>query len=55
MSEYYDLIVIGSGPGGASLAQRLAPGGKRILMLERGASHRAYDHSELIRVEEDWT
>jgi choline dehydrogenase-like flavoprotein len=28
--------VIGSGPGGASLAQRLAPSGKRILMLERG-------------------
>jgi len=32
----YDLIVIGSGPGGASLAQRLAPSGKRILILERG-------------------
>jgi choline dehydrogenase-like flavoprotein len=34
--EHYDLIVIGSGPGGASLAQRLAPTGKRILLLERG-------------------
>jgi choline dehydrogenase-like flavoprotein len=33
---HYDLIVIGSGPGGASLAQRLAPAGKRILILERG-------------------
>ena len=33
---HYDLIVIGSGPGGAALAQRLAPTGKRILMLERG-------------------
>jgi choline dehydrogenase-like flavoprotein len=33
---HYDLIVIGSGPGGASLAQRLAPTGKRILLLERG-------------------
>jgi choline dehydrogenase-like flavoprotein len=32
----YDLIVIGSGPGGASLAQALAPTGKRILILERG-------------------
>ena len=30
------MIVIGSGPGGASLAQRLAPTGKRILVLERG-------------------
>ena len=34
--DHYDVIVIGSGPGGASLAQRLAPTGKRILMLERG-------------------
>ncbi len=33
---HYDVIVIGSGPGGASLAHRLAPTGKRILMLERG-------------------
>ena len=33
---HYDLIVIGSGPGGASLAHRLAPTGARILMLERG-------------------
>ena len=35
-TDHYDLIVIGSGPGGASLAHRLAPTGKRILMLERG-------------------
>jgi len=34
--NHYDVIVIGSGPGGASLAQRLAPTGKRILLLERG-------------------
>jgi choline dehydrogenase-like flavoprotein len=32
----YDVIVIGSGPGGASLAQKLARTGKRILLLERG-------------------
>ena len=36
MADHYDLIVIGSGPGGASLAHRLAPLGKRILILERG-------------------
>ena len=35
-AQSYDLIVIGSGPGGASLAHRLAPTGKRILILERG-------------------
>ena len=34
--NHYDIIVIGSGPGGASLAQRLAPTGKKILLLERG-------------------
>jgi choline dehydrogenase-like flavoprotein len=43
----YDLIVIGSGPGGASLAHRLAPTGKRILILERG--------SYLPREEENWS
>jgi len=32
----YDIIVVGSGPGGASLVHRLAPTGKRILLLERG-------------------
>lgn len=36
MPDRYDVIVIGSGPGGASLAHRLAPTGKKILLLERG-------------------
>ena len=35
-SDHFDVIVIGSGPGGATLAHRLAPTGKRILLLERG-------------------
>lgn len=34
--DHYDIIVIGTGPGGASLAHRLAPTDKRILLLERG-------------------
>jgi choline dehydrogenase-like flavoprotein len=32
----YDVIVIGSGAGGGTLVRRLAPSGKRILLLERG-------------------
>ena len=36
MPERYDVIIIGSGAGGGTLAHRLAPTGKRILILERG-------------------
>ena len=35
-SERYDVIIIGSGAGGGTLARQLAPTGKRILILERG-------------------
>jgi choline dehydrogenase-like flavoprotein len=34
--EHWDVLIIGSGPGGASVAQRLAASGRRILLLERG-------------------
>ena len=33
---HYDVIIIGSGAGGGTLAYRLAPSGKRILIIERG-------------------
>jgi len=36
MSTQYDVIIIGSGAGGGTLARHLAPSGKSILMLERG-------------------
>ena len=36
MSTQYDVIIIGSGAGGGTLARHLAPLGKSILMLERG-------------------
>jgi choline dehydrogenase-like flavoprotein len=32
----YDVIVIGSGAGGGTLVNRLAPSGTRVLLLERG-------------------
>lgn len=35
-ANHYDLIVIGSGAGGATVAQAVADTGKRILILERG-------------------
>jgi choline dehydrogenase-like flavoprotein len=35
-SRHFDVIIIGSGAGGATLAQALAPSGKKILILERG-------------------
>jgi choline dehydrogenase-like flavoprotein len=34
--DHYDVIIIGTGAGGGTLAHRLAPSGKRILLLERG-------------------
>ncbi|MGH8219416.1 MAG: GMC oxidoreductase [Steroidobacteraceae bacterium] len=34
--RHYDVIIIGTGAGGGTLAHRLAPSGKRILLLERG-------------------
>jgi choline dehydrogenase-like flavoprotein len=34
--NHYDVIVIGSGAGGGTLFHRLAPTGKRVLLLERG-------------------
>jgi choline dehydrogenase-like flavoprotein len=36
VTDTYDLIIIGSGAGGGTLARHLAPSGKRILLLERG-------------------
>jgi choline dehydrogenase-like flavoprotein len=35
-NDHYDVIIIGSGAGGGTLAWKLAPSGKRILLLERG-------------------
>lgn len=36
VSTDYDIVIIGTGAGGGTLAQKLAPSGKRILLLERG-------------------
>lgn len=36
-NNHFDVIIIGTGAGGGTLAYALAPTGKRILMLERGS------------------
>src|ERR671932_663867 len=43
---HYDVIIIGSGAGGGTLAYHLAPTGKRILLLERG--------DYVVRERENW-
>jgi choline dehydrogenase-like flavoprotein len=35
-NNHYDVIIIGTGAGGGTLAYRLAPTGKKILLIERG-------------------
>ncbi|MBK7974696.1 MAG: GMC family oxidoreductase [Deltaproteobacteria bacterium] len=35
-TNHFDVVIIGSGAGGGTLAWKLAPTGKRILILERG-------------------
>jgi choline dehydrogenase-like flavoprotein len=35
-SRHFDVIIVGSGAGGATIAHALAPTGKKILILERG-------------------
>jgi choline dehydrogenase-like flavoprotein len=34
--SHYDVIIIGTGAGGGTLAYKLAPSGKRVLLIERG-------------------
>ena len=36
MTNHFDVIIIGTGAGGGTMLQALAPSGKRILVLERG-------------------
>src|SRR5215208_4737337 len=44
---HYDVIIIGSGAGGGTLAYKLAPSGLRILLLERG--------DYVVREPENWS
>lgn len=46
MNNHYDMIIIGSGAGGGTLAYKLANTGKKILLIERG--------DYLVREKENW-
>lgn len=48
--QQYDIIIVGTGAGGGTLAQKLAPTGKQILVLERG-SVMALDEQNLAGVD----
>ncbi len=37
MSDHYEVIVVGSGAGGAAVAHRLVQAGRRVLVLEKGS------------------
>jgi choline dehydrogenase-like flavoprotein len=36
MTEHFDVVIVGTGAGGGTLAHTLAPSGKKVLLLERG-------------------
>jgi choline dehydrogenase-like flavoprotein len=40
MKKQTDIVVVGSGPGGASVTRQLARAGKKVILLERGPDYR---------------
>src|SRR6266487_2169332 len=63
MTNHYDIIIIGTGSGGSTMAYKLAPTGKKILILERGGfipkEKENWDPHEVVtkgryRPNEDW-
>jgi len=63
MLNHYDIIIIGTGSGGSTIAYKLAPTGKKILILERGGfipkEKENWDPHEVVtngryRPKEDW-
>jgi choline dehydrogenase-like flavoprotein len=54
-NHYYDVIIIGTGAGGGTLAYQLAASGKKVLVLERGGflprTKSNWDSKEVMRKE----
>ncbi|WP_279482358.1 GMC family oxidoreductase [Aureimonas sp. SK2] len=64
IEDSYDVVIVGSGPGGATMAWKLAQTGKRILLVERGdylkRERQNWDTQEVFakaryQVDETWT
>ncbi len=51
MTTTYDLIVVGSGAGGAPVAQRCAAAGMKVLILERGKKYVRDDFADRDEIE----
>jgi len=51
MSRTFDVVVIGSGAGGAPVAERLARAGAKVLLVEKG---KAYTRADFDRDEIEW-
>jgi choline dehydrogenase-like flavoprotein len=47
MAETFDIVIIGSGAGGGTMARELAPTGAKILVVERGGFIPQEDHNWL--------
>ena len=63
MTNHYDIIIIGTGTGGSTIAYKLASSGKKILILERGGfipkEKENWDPHQVVtagryRPQEDW-
>ena len=40
-----DVVVVGSGPGGATVARELSRKGKKVIICEAGAYHKQFGYS----------
>ena len=47
LKEHYEVIIVGSGPSGASTAEKLVNAGMNVLMIESGSEHDRKNHQRM--------